>query len=312
MKQAQIGRIVGRLAALAMIAGVARQGWGSDVAGAPLQAVVGTAVRRGETPPLRTLNQSQPVPLTSAGATLVEIPRRSIPHTTTSLRALSVADPVVQSSHPKLSMPSPLTSFDGLYNVDGVAPPDSNGDVGPNHYVEMVNMHFCVYDKVTGTNLITPMKLSQLFAAGGFGAPAGTIDNGDPIVLYDHLADRWFISQFIVNVNPCHEVIAISKTGDPTGAWWLYDFTMPNTKMNDYPHFGVWPDGYYMTDNQFSGNNWAGAGVFVFNRVKMLAGDPTADYQYFDLYGVDQNYGGMLPADLDGPAPPAGTPNYFA
>jgi hypothetical protein len=44
----------------------------------------------------------------------------------------------------------------------------------------------------------------------------------------------------------------------------------------------------------------------------MLAGDPTADYQYFDLYGVDQNYGGMLPADLDGAAPPAGTPNYFA
>ena len=114
-------------------------------------------------------------------------------------------------------------------------------------------------------------------------------------------------------MTPCHEVIAISQTGDPTGAWYLYDFTMPNTKMNDYPHFGVWPDGYYMTDNQFNtDNSWGGAGVFAFDRAKMLAGDPAATYQYFDLSTVDSNYGGMLPADLDGPLPPDGTPNYFA
>ena len=86
----------------------------------------------------------------------------------------------------------------------------------------------------------------------------------------------------------------------------------PN-KMNDYPHFGVWPDGYYMTVNQFTGgSSWGGAGVFVFERDKMLTGDPTASFQYFDLYCVNPNFGGMLPSDLDGSTlPPAGAPNYF-
>lgn len=313
MEQAQRFRVMGQITALVLIVGMPRQGISGDTGEPSLTAVVGQAVRCGETPPLSSLTRPLQTSQTAVGISVEEIPRHSLPHARTTLRALSVADPVVQLTQPKLSMQAPRISFDGLSNLDGVAPPDSNGDVGPNHYVEMVNIHLCVYDKVTGTNLIAPIKMSQLFAAGGFGAPAATLDNGDPIVLYDHLADRWFISQFIVNVNPCHEVIAISKTGDPTGAWWLYDFTMPNTKMNDYPHFGVWPDGYYMTDNQFNpDNSWGGAGVFVFNRAKMLVGDPTASYQYFDLYGVDQNYGGMLPADLDGAPPPSGTPNYFA
>ena len=211
------------------------------------------------------------------------------------------------------SMPEPLITFEGVDNLDGVLPPDSNGDVGPDHYVCMVNMHFCVYDKATGDPLISPMLMSELFAAAGFPAPASTSDDGDPVVLYDHLADRWLISQFIISVTPCHEVIGISQTGDPTGEWYLYDFVMPNDKMNDYPKFGVWPDGYYMTDNQFNpDNSWGGAGVFVFNRDKMLAGDPSADYQYFDLADANINYGGILPSDLDGPLPPDGAPNYFA
>ena len=90
---------------------------------------------------------------------------------------------------------------------------------------------------------------------------------------------------------------------------------MSDTKLNDYPKFGVWPDGYYMSINQFTCNiltcNWAGAAAVVFEREKMLAGAP-ARMIYFDLLSVDPNLGGMLPSDLDGAAPPAGTPNVFA
>ena len=83
--------------------------------------------------------------------------------------------------------------------------------------------------------------------------------------------------------------------------------------MNDYAKWGVWPDGYYMSVNQFyqGGNSYTGVGAYVFNRDKMLIGDPTADFIYFDLGSVDLNYFGMLPSDLDGPPPPAGEPNYF-
>ena len=273
------------------------------------------ASRVALSPPVRELSPPGPArsPRTLAPRTIREqplgrLPRRPAPR----LKSLEVPDPVVQSLVPPPAMPEPLLTFEGISNLDGVYPPDCNGDVGLNHYVEMVNLRMCIYDKVTGTNLVAPFLMSSLYAAAGFPAPASTADDGDPIVLYDHLAHRWMISQFIVSVTPCHEVIAVSQTADPTGAWYLYDFVMPNTKMNDYPHFGVWPDGYYMTDNQFDGNNWGGAGVFAFDRAKMLAGDTNATYQYFDLYGVNANYGGMLPADLDGPPPSEGTPCYFA
>jgi hypothetical protein len=161
------------------------------------------------------------------------------------------------------------------------------------------------------------MTLGSLFAA--LPGPCANTNDGDPIVMYDQLADRWVISQFcwspFGSVGPDHQIIAISKTGDATGAYYLYDFVMPNIKFNDYPHFGVWPDGYYMTDNQFNqaGTQFLGAGIFAFDRAKMLGGDPTASFIYFDkAEGCPAacEFGGMLPADMDGfVPPPAGAPN---
>ncbi|MBI2441927.1 MAG: hypothetical protein HYV35_11230 [Lentisphaerae bacterium] len=279
---------------------------------AKLTPVVVRASRVGETPPVRELT-IRPTPRRSVGGVRVvpigRLPQREPPE---GFRALA-PDPVVQRHHPYLQMPSALMTFEGIGNLDGVLPPDNNGDVGPNHYVEMVNFHFCVYDKTTGTNLITPTLMSALYYAAGFTGGITNTDNGDPIVLYDHLADRWLISQFFLDgVTPDHEEIAISKTGDPTGAWWLYDFTMPNTLMNDYPKFGVWSDGYYMSDNQFSNGYWTSAGVFVFDRARMLVGDTNASYQFFDLGSVNSDFSSLLPSDLDGTAPPSNTPNYFA
>ena len=298
--------VVGAVASGSEISAGKSDGSSAVFVGRPAQMAVSPPLRQIPAPPrAKSLAPAEP-----RAIPLGRIPRAEAART--ERKAAAVRDPVVQSGPVPRDMPAPLITFEGPGNLDGVLPPDNNGDVGPEHYVAMVNMHFCVYDKVTGTNLIAPMLMSELFAAAGFPAPASTTDDGDPVVLYDHLADRWFLSQFIVSVTPCHEVIAISQTGDPTGAWYLYDFVMPNTKMNDYPHFGVWPDGYYMTDNQFNtDNSWGGAGVFAFDRAKMLAGDPAATYQYFDLATVDANYGGMLPADLDGPLPPDGAPNYF-
>ncbi len=203
---------------------------------------------------------------------------------------------------------APIANFAGMTQPNGWIPPDTVGDVGPNHYVQAVNSSIRVFDK-TGTALTSVIGLPTLFA--GLGAPCGSSDDGDPIVLYDQWADRWLISEFCLTPDPPHQIFAISQTGDPTGSWYLYDFVMPNSKMNDYPHFGVWPDAYYMTDNQFT-SAWAGAGVFAFDRAKMLAGDATATYIYFDQYTIDPNRGGQLPADADGLIPPpAGAPGLI-
>jgi len=275
--------------------------------------VVRPAAQFGRSPALRDIPTTQER-RTIQSPTLREIPRGDRPAKALPRRTARItADAALQRSAPRGAMPEPLMTFEGIGNLDGVAPPDTCGDVGPNHYVEMVNMHFCVYDKATGTNLIAPMLMSELFAAAGFPPPASTTDSGDPIVLYDPLANRWLLSQFIVSVTPCHEAIAISQTPDPTGPWFLYDFVMPNDKMNDYPKFGVWPDGYYMSDNQFNPNDsWGGVGVFAFDRAKMLAGDASATYQYIDLGLVNSTYSSLLPSDLDGTPPPSNAPNYFA
>ncbi|HZI19988.1 MAG TPA: proprotein convertase P-domain-containing protein [Pyrinomonadaceae bacterium] len=235
-------------------------------------------------------------------------------------------DMALQSSAPSLSAvaaaPTAGVSFDGIDSqanipVFGglVMPPDTVGDVGPNHYVQMVNSNWRVWNK-SGTPLTPVMSLGSLWTAAGIGAPCGGSNDGDPVVLYDSFADRWMLSQFCVDPVPSHQLIAISVTGDPTGAYYLYDFVMPNAKFNDYPHFGVWPNGYYMTNNQFNqaGTAFQGAGFYAFDRAKMLAGNPTASYIYFDSCPTNTGcvVGGVLPADADGLIPPpAGAPNPF-
>lgn len=232
-----------------------------------------------------------------------------------------LSDPVVQSSPEISSIPGPSRSVEGINNVNGVLPPDTTGDVGPNHFVQWVNTSFAVYSKGTSTTppvlLYGPAAANTLWA--GFGGPCETRNDGDPIVRYDHIADRWVMSQLAIPNNffgillfsPFYECIAVSATPDPLGAYYRYQYSFD--KLNDYPKFGVWPDGYYMTMNQFTSVSlqFAGQGVVAFDRAKMLQGQP-ASAIYYDLANVDMNLGGMLPADLDGPAPPAGSPAYFA
>ena len=228
-------------------------------------------------------------------------------------------DSMVQATPAAPLMPTPVQSVEGVGNVNAVLPPDTNGDVGPNHFVQWVNLSFAVYSKGTPSTppalLYGPAPANTLWS--GFGGPCETRNDGDPIVRYDHLADRWVMSQLAIPnsffgllFGPFYECIAVSATPDPLGAYYRYQYSF--TKLNDYPKMGVWSDGYYMTMNQYSAISlqWAGQGVVAFDRAKMLAGQP-ASAIYYDLAPVDMNLAGMLPADLDGPQPPAGSPAYF-
>jgi hypothetical protein len=219
------------------------------------------------------------------------------------------------------AMPAPIVNFDGISNTDNanfnpnvgrVSPPDTNGGVGPNHFVQFANLLMRVYDK-TGNPLTPPFKMSHLFTA--LGGVCAANDEGDGIILYDSLADRWLVTQLGSVSLPYHECVGVSMTSDPTGGYFLYDFITPGIEFPDYPHFGVWPDGYYMTVNQFLGNTADGTGAYAFDRTKMLAGDPTAGLIYFNfnLTAHPEVVAGMLPSDFDGLiAPPAGRPNTFA
>jgi hypothetical protein len=230
-----------------------------------------------------------------------------------------------------LAMPAPLNTFEGQSSVDSgggsaagclCLPPDTNGAVGPTQYVQMVNTVFSVYDKA-GTRLSGPTAINQLFNALPANSRCRATNDGDPVVVYDQLADRWVLSQFAVRDDaggtngPYSECVAISQTSDATGAYYVYDFQLGATVFQDYPHFGLWPDGYYMTTHQFNqaGTAYLGQGAWAFERDRMLDGKP-AQLVYFNLGSLpapfNTGFGGQLPANLDGfTLPPAGSPNYF-
>jgi len=230
-----------------------------------------------------------------------EFPRKPGKYTTGIMETHPrMIDPLVKETNRKGSArtPSPDLSFEGMSLQSGGSgwPPDTIGDVGPNHYVQMVNTSFAIFDK-TGNKLSGPTAINQLWQ--GEGNVCERCNDGDPVVLYDPLAGRWLLSQFAVCETPYHECIAISQTADPTGAYYLYAFEI-NDYFPDYPKFAVWSDAYYMSANE------SDVGAYAFDRARMLQGQ-SATYQKFEKTG---NF--MLPSDLDGStSPPSGAPNYF-
>ena len=222
-------------------------------------------------------------------------------------------DPVRQALAPLTSNgPTAGLSFEGLgqgqygFTVQYI-PPDTNGSVGATQYVQWVNASFAVFDKVTGNKVLGPVTGNTLWS--GFGGGCQTNNNGDPVVTYDKLANRWVMSQFSVLTTPYLQCIAVSQTSDATGAWYRYSFSYGNTDFDDYPKMGVWPDAYYETFDMFAnGQTYIGPDACAYDRNKMLAG-LSATQQCFQQ---SASLGPLLPSDLDGTTPPpTGSPNYM-
>lgn len=210
--------------------------------------------------------------------------------------------------------PSPVVSFDTVNGI-GSNPPDSVGEVGPNHYVVMSNLRFAVYPKTGGAALFGPVANNTLWT--GFGGACEAQNAGDPVVLHDQLADRWILMQFTASGAEFFLCTAVSQTPDPTGSYFRYAFsTGPN--FPDYPKFGIWPDAVYFSTREFAGGPggpFFGIGAYAVDRAQIIAGNPTPTIISFVVPpgGTPFNTGdGLLPADLDGTVlPPAGSPNYW-
>lgn len=230
--------------------------------------------------------------------------------------ALNSAGPMLTLSQKTGSTIQPtLANFEGISNQDNfnifgfrVNPPDPVGDVGPNHYVEMVNLAFAVYDK-QGNLLLGPADIGSLWA--GFAIEDCTDPSGDPIVLYDQLTDRWLLSQFTTRGPKYYDCVAISQTGDPTGTYYRYAFVTQDdpelpggTFFPDYPKYGVWTNSYIMTTRDFGDITGYGISVYALEKNKMIAGNPKARaVQFFlDSNVVPLNLlgDGLLPPDIDG------------
>jgi hypothetical protein len=219
----------------------------------------------------------------------------------------NTGESICQRYFGKTRADSTLMNFEGTPNVNTAIPPDTYGDVGRNYYVHMVNLSFTVFNK-SGNILLGPLDTQTIWN----GLPnAG--NSGDGTVFYDDQADRWFITNFFMPNYPSPPYfifIGVSQTSDPTGSWYRWEYQFDN--IPDYPKFSIWRDAYFMTFNRwFSTTNYDGIGAGAFDRVAMLAGDPSPAMVLFKFIH-NQSVFCMLPADCDGPFLPAGNPGYFA
>jgi hypothetical protein len=206
-------------------------------------------------------------------------------------------------------------NFEGISNTDNfnlfgfrVNPPDPDGDVGPNHYVSMVNLAVAVWDK-TGTLLMGPVAIGDFWL--NFPITDCTDPSGDPIVLYDQLSDRWLLSQFTTAGPKYYDCVAISMTPDPTGPYYRYAFVTQDdpelpggTFFPDYPKYSVWNHSYVLTTRDFGDVTGYGISVYALERNKMVNGEANVGVVQFFL---DSNVvpleligDGLLPADIDG------------
>jgi hypothetical protein len=198
-------------------------------------------------------------------------------------------DPIWQDTKGEQFNKAPIQNWEGINSNLGF-PPDPSGAVGPDHYVQMVNSRIEVFDKV-GNSLWGPNALSTILSS----------NNGDPIVMYDKDVDRWFMSGFGSGNSLS---FAVSVTSDPTGAYYSWTFAM--NSLPDYPKYGIWHDGYYLTANK------SGSDCFVLDRAAMLTGDANAQMISMTIpnlaTGAGTQTGGfhsVLPAHADFSLPAA-------
>lgn len=256
-------------------------------------------------------------------AELRRIRRASLPRIRIVAPVSAATDPTLASTAvPAVAAPA-LGSIDGIgegfAGVNGIHsvtlfPPDPNGDVSDRQILQVANVKYAVFDKLSGEVQLGPVDLRALWS--GFQGPCGTNNDGDPTVRWDAKAGRWVVGQFSIsgasNSRPYYQCLAVSRTADALGEWYRYAFA--HTQLPDFPKLSIWHDGYYVTFYMFT-RFFQGSKVCAYPRDAMISGN--VSNVTFTCFQTSTQYGGLLAGDLDrsaspgGAEPTAGTPNVI-
>ncbi|MEA2163467.1 MAG: hypothetical protein QOK37_1594 [Thermoanaerobaculia bacterium] len=265
---------------------------------------------------LRSLPRTQPVQQERA-----ELPEPAFHPVTVQATGVPPTANLPAVPLPSAPAPPPIAVYEGLdrFNWGAGSPPDTNGDVGPNNYIQTVNSSIGVYRKSDGFQQAA-FTFNTFMSQGNFGNLCDTNNFGDPVVLYDTFEDRWIITDFAFVLDgggnvvaPAYQCFAASMTGDPVAGGWNFYSIQISDALNDYPKLGIWPDGLYMSANMFTfgaGSAFTSARAWAFNKAQMYAGSPTVKVVSFNIPGGDFT---VIPSNarLQTGTPPPGRPNLF-
>ncbi len=198
-----------------------------------------------------------------------------------------------------------LVDVDGIQasDVNGIAPPDCNGDIGLKYYLMSTNAPnsslLYIYDKTNG-DLVLETSLGPLWAE------INRVGVGDPIIYFDRLENRWVLTEFI---QENAVLMAVSETEDPMGSYHIYEISTPT--FPDYPKFGNWHDAWYLSTNEFQGFN----PVYAIDKQAMIAGEE--DVTYIAIDGITKIGGTNIiefasPMNFSGKIAPPATTNFAA
>jgi hypothetical protein len=207
-------------------------------------------------------------------------------------------DPVEQSSQ---GAPASITTGLSLLGLDNdqacnCQPPDTNAAVGDTQVVEWVNVAFEIFNKTTGASELGPVQGNMLWQS--LGGVCAANNDGDIIAQWDRTAHRWLLTQNVFNGPPYFACVAVSTSNDATGTYFEYQFPLGND-FPDYPKWGIWPSGYFETNNAFGATAYVN--VCAYNSAKLLVGDRSAEQICFHTSTSDTS---LLPADQDSNLPP--------
>jgi|GEM_PF-6867533 len=208
-----------------------------------------------------------------------------------------------------------LQIFDGAENDDNdaltdglVFPPDTDGDVGSDHYVQIINSVTTIFDK-SGNTVLGPFPNNAFWT--GLGGDCEATNQGDPIVLYDEETERWFVSQFAFpnNFSRFSLCMAISTSDDPTGSYFQHEFDFSSIGFPDYPKYGFVSDAIGVMVNFFTPPffGFGGVGLGAIDKEEAFSPGPTT----MVLFQTNTNEFGFLPADNDGPEFDDVPPTFF-
>jgi hypothetical protein len=211
-----------------------------------------------------------------------------------------------------------FSGFNGLTHRDqrlsgggnqfSLEPPDQALCVGNGFVLEVVNDVLAVFTE-DGTRVAGPTTANSFFhLPPAIRRPAPFVFGpflSDPRCLFDAATNRFFVAILEIDVDPAtgafrpgsHLLIAVSRTGDSTGAFNLFsidvtaDGNFGTTGPRRCPCFGDQPliganaDGFFISTNAFSlvTGRFAGAQIYALSKAALTSGAGPKSVRFFNL-----------------------------